>query len=91
MSLSGVASVRARPKRKWRTHILAVGCPEIWGGWNSQPCAACRAFLAKYLLGPGEVSFVLITLPEESTSTRTLTLMFPVIVFLALCGISGRT
>jgi hypothetical protein len=37
------------------------------------------------------VSVAFVTFPEGSTSTRTLTLILPVIVLLALCGTSGMT
>ena len=71
--------------------MLVAGFPSATGEENSQPCAAFKASPAKYLLGPGDASFADATLPEVSTSTRTLTLIVPVIVFRALCGTSGRT
>jgi hypothetical protein len=83
--------VPLRPKRKWRVQALAAGCPLACGGENSQRCAAFSASFAKYLLGPADVSLAEVTLPEASTSTRTTTFTFPVIVFLALCGTSGIT
>lgn len=61
--------------------MLAVGCPSTWGGENSQRCAAFRARLAKYLLGPADFRFAAVTLPDGSTSTRAMTLIVPVIVF----------
>jgi len=44
---------------------------------NFHCCAACMAWRAKYLLGPGETSDAVSTLPAESTPTFTRTLMVP--------------
>ncbi len=79
---SAEACVPLRLKRNWRSHVLAAGCPFTWGGENSQRCAAFRARPAKYLLGPAVLSFAALTLPDGSTSARTVTLIVPVIVFL---------
>jgi hypothetical protein len=71
--------------------VLAVGFPSATGGENSQRCAAFKARPAKYLLGPGEVSFAVVTLPDGSTSTLTPTFTVPEIVFCALLETSGST
>ena len=68
------------------SHVLALGC-----GANSQRCAAFRATPAKYLLGPAVFSFAAVTFPDGSTSTRTVTLMVPVIVLREFLETSGRT
>ena len=68
------------------SQVLAVGCGE-----KSQCCAAFRASSAKYLLGPALVSFAAVTLPEGSTSTRTVILIVPVIVLREFFETSGRT
>src|ERR1700680_2758 len=68
------------------SQVLAVGFGE-----NSQRCAAFRARLAKYLLGPAVFSFAAVTLPDGSTSTRTVILIVPVIVLREFLEISGRT
>src|SRR5208337_1208810 len=73
------------------SHVLAAGVPSATGGENSHCCAAFRARPAKYLLGPGCVSFADVTFPDESTSTWTLTLIVPEMVLRALGGTSGRT
>ena len=64
--------------------MLAVDFPSTSGGENSQRCAAFIARPAKYLLGPADLNFAVVTLPDVSTSTNTLTLMVPVMVFRAL-------
>lgn len=64
--------------------MLAVGFPSTAGGENSQLGAAFSARPAKYLLGPADLNSVDVTLPDESTSTRTLTFIVPVMVFRAL-------
>ena len=66
------------------SHALAVGFPSTSGGENSQRCAVFRAEAAKYLLGPEDLNFAEVTLPDGSTSTRTVTLRVPVMVFRAL-------
>src|ERR1700730_785447 len=68
------------------SHVLAVGCGE-----NSQRCAAFKASPAKYLLGPAFFSFADLTFPEASTSTCTITLTVPLIVFLEFRETSGMT
>ena len=64
-----------------RRQHLAAACPFTWGGENSQRWAAFRANLPKYLLGPALFSFAAVTFPDGSVSTRTVTLIVPLIVF----------
>ena len=80
-----------RWKRNFRSHVLAVGWPFTMGAENSHPRAAFSARLEKYRLGPAEANFAPVTVPDASTSTRTITLMVPEIVFLALLETSGTT
>src|SRR2546430_17041779 len=87
----GVTWVEDRPNWKRRIHVRERFGSGPSGGLNSHWCAALRARPAKYLLGPGETSLADLTLPDESTSTRTLTWIFPLMVFLALFGTSGIT
>jgi hypothetical protein len=68
------------------SQVLGAGCGE-----NSQRCAAFNAKPAKYLLGPAVFSLADLTLPDESTSTRTVTLIVPVIVFREFLETSGIT
>ena len=63
--------------------MLAEGFPLASGGENSQLCAAFSARPEKYLLGPADLNSADVTLPDESTSTRTLTFIVPVMVFRA--------
>lgn len=88
---SGETSTPVLLKRNLSIQVLATACPLTCGGENSQRSAAFTARFAKYLLGPAEASFADVTLPDESASTRTPTLMVPVIVFSALFGTSGKT
>src|ERR1700686_1856121 len=68
------------------SQVLAVGCGE-----NSQRCAAFRASPAKYGLGPAFFSFAAVTLPDGSTSTRTMILIVPLMVLREFLEMSGRT
>lgn len=73
------------------SQVLGAACPSVCGGENSHPSAALRALWLKYRLGPDDVSLAAVTFPDESTSTRAVILIVPVIVFFALCGMSGST
>ena len=73
-------------KRNWMSHVPAVG----WGA-NSQRCAAFRARPAKYLLGPAVFSLAAVTLPDGFTSTRTVTLIVPLMVLREFRETSGIT
>src|SRR5438067_8625451 len=84
-----MTSVPARPNWNFRTHALATGWPSTSAGLNFQRPEACNACRAKYLLGPGENSVALETLPSGSTATRTATFTLPVTVLRALHGMSG--
>src|ERR1700690_866345 len=77
-------------KTNCRIHLLGT-LPPAGEGANFHSCAAWSARLAKYRLGPGESKFASTTLPEASTATATLTLIFPWIVLAADWGTSGKT
>jgi len=66
---SGDACVEVLLKRNCSSHALAVGFPSTTGGENSQRSAAFIARPAKYLLGPADLNFAAVTLPDGSTST----------------------
>src|ERR1700730_4919073 len=83
---SADACVPLRLKRNWISHVVAVGCGE-----NSQRCAAFRASPAKDLLGPAFFRFADLTFPDGPTSTCTVTLIVPVIVFREFLETSGMT
>ena len=80
-----------RRKRNCRSQALAVGCPSTTGGENSQLLAAWSARSAKYGLDPRVLNVADVTLPEESTSTCTATLMVLLMVLCARLGTSGIT
>lgn len=83
--------MESRLNRNWISHVLACGWPSVSGGENSQRCAALSARSAKYRLEPADLNVAELTLPDASTWVFTTTLIVPVIVFFALCGISGST
>lgn len=70
-------------------HSLGTFSPLELGGANVQFLAAWIAASAKYLLGPGASNTALVTLPEASTFTFTLTRTLPRIVSRAFCETSG--
>ena len=76
---------------KVKVQSLGVALPSAVGGVKVHFRAACSALLAKYSLGPGEAKIASDTAPDLLTTTFTLTLTVPVIVFLAFGGTSGKT
>ena len=74
-----------------RIHSLGTGWLLFCAGLNFHCWAASIALRAKYLLGPGDSNFAFVTLPDESTVTRTPTLTVPWMVFLAVFETSGKT
>ena len=74
-----------------RIHSLETGWLLVGAGLNFHCWAASIALRAKYLLGPGDSSVAFVTLPAESTGTRTFTLTVPWMVFLAVFETFGKT
>ncbi len=74
---------------KRSSHSLGTFSPLELGGAKVQFLAAWIAASAKYLLGPGASNAALVTLPEASTLTFTLTRTLPRIVSRAFCETSG--
>ena len=70
---------------------LGAALPSAVGGVKVHFRAACSALSAKYSLGPRETKTASDTAPDLSTTTFTVTLTLPVIVFLAFGGTSGKT
>lgn len=87
----GTIFVSSRVNSNCKVQLLKTPCPPTLGGVNVQRCAAARAARAKYLLGPEDSSSAPSTLPDRSTSTLTLTLTVPRMVFLADSSTSGIT
>src|SRR5580692_4660905 len=86
---TGTIFVSSRVNSNCKVQLLKTPCPPTLGGVNVQRCAAARAARAKYLLGPADSSSAPSTLPDRSTSTLTLTLTVPRMVFLADSSTSG--
>ena len=74
---------------KRSSHSLGTLSPLELGGAKVQFLAAWIAASAKYLLGPGASNAALVTFPEASTFTFTLTRTLPRIVSRAFCETSG--
>jgi len=88
---TGKALVAALSNSNRRIHSLETNRPSASADRNSHRRAACKARLAKYLLGPGESSVAPTTPPDASTATLTLTLTVPRMVSRAFWGTSGKT
>src|SRR4029079_10699933 len=90
-SCVGTTLVPSGVKLNFRVQRLSTFRPATVGGRNFQRCADCKASRAKYLLGPPDKISAFSTLPEESTSTPTLTLTVPLMLSCALSETLGRT
>src|SRR6266403_2778235 len=73
----GWALVMEGVNSKRTSQSEATAWPSTLAGAKSQRCAACRAWSAKYLLGPGEKSSAEETLPTGSTCSLTVTRTVP--------------
>lgn len=70
--------------------MLGTARPSTFAGMNFQVWAACRAWLAKYWLGPGEAMDAWETSPAASTSRRISTLTWPCTPPRIFAGMAGR-
>src|SRR5215813_6714071 len=84
-------SVPPRRNPNCKIHWLGTPWPSTFGAENSHSWAASSATRAKYLLGPRVTSFVSVTFPAASTSTRTRTFILPSMVARALAATFGGT
>src|SRR6266849_7312213 len=87
----GCTLVMAGVNSKRTSQLEATAWPSTLAGAKSQRCAACSAWSAKYLLGPGEKISAEETLPAGSTWSLTVTRTVPWMVARAPGETSGMT